>query len=645
MPASTNPPAGHYCVADALSCSDPSQPSTERGWQKKVRAERWFETGLAVRVNRTWFFPLALFPPSTQVLLRLAERTAGQDNAPARSPVWQRYDALTDEHKAACSARLAAVIATHALMGTGMTLVAAVATAAANAHVSSSTLRNWLAAVRGHNRADWLAALAPDYRATAQFAECHPDAWAALKSDYLRPGEPKFSACYRRMAAAAERQGWAPIPSEMSLRRRLAAEVPAAVITLARKGADKAKAIYPAQRRTRLKLKAMTLVNIDGHRFDVFVRRPDGKGTPCRPVLVGIQDIYSGKFVGWRLAETESRVSARLAIGDMVEKFGIPEHMILDNGRGFASKWITGGAPTRFRFKVRDDEPDGLLTQLGVTIHWATPYHGQAKPIERAWQDFCENIARHPFCAGAYTGPNPMAKPEDYGTRAIEWEAFKEFVEGQIAEHNARAGRRSETTKGRSFDDTFSASLAESDTIVRWATAEQRDLWLLMAEEITAQRGNGEIHLLGNRYWTPELVEHAGRKVHVRFDPDDLTRDIKVYDRKGRLLATAPTLGDVDFLDADAAQRQARLRGEFQKTQRKLRDLHVTMTPAELGSIYAPTATPDTTPQRPAVTRLATRGNTALKARPAAEENWTPEHEDGFGAVVDLLSQRTARRT
>jgi transposase InsO family protein len=630
-----------FSLDDAAAAGDPTMPGTARGWLKLATAEGWRDrAGRARREGKGWLYHVTLFPPSTQVRLVLAAQSTADETAPVRSPLWQRYDALSDTHKATCQQRLNAVTAAHRLIGTGMTLVAAVAIVAAEAGVSPSTLRNWLAAVRSHNRADWLAALAPDYRPTAQFAECHPAAWAALKSDYLRPGEPKFSACYRRMVGAAERQGWSPIPSEMSLRRRLEAEVPAGVITLSRKGTDKAKAIYPAQRRTRMNLRAMTLVNIDGHRFDVFVRK--GDGAPFRPTLVGIQDIYSGKFVGWRLDETESRISVRLAIGDMVEKFGIPEHMILDNGRGFASKWITGGAPNRFRFKVRDDEPHGLLTNLGVQIHWATPYHGQAKPIERAWQDFCENIARHPFCAGAYTGPNPLAKPEDYGTRAVEWDAFRQFVDGQIAEHNARTGRKSETAKGRSFDETFAASLALPDTIVRWPTVEQRDLWLLMAEQITAQRGNGEIHLLGNRYWAPGLVEHAGRKVHVRFDPDDLTRPLKVYDRQGRFLMQAALQGDADFLDADAAHLHARNRSEFMKTQRKLRDLHVAMKPEQLGELYAPTAKPEAAPQRPAVTRLATRGNTALK--PTTDTEWTPKHEDGFGAVVDLLSQRTARR-
>ncbi|QXN68013.1 transposase [Microcystis phage Mwe-Yong1] len=615
-------------------------PATARGWGKIAEAEGWRAVaGKARREGKGWVYHLTLFPASTQVRLLLAERAAAATDAPERAPLWERFDALPDHHKQACRDRLAAVTACHRLLDTGMTLVAAVALAASDAGVSCSTLRNWLALVRSHNRADWLAALAPDYRPTAQFAPCHPAAWAALKSDYLRPSAPGFSACYRRMVAAAAREGWSPIPSEMALRRRLAAEVPAAVATLARQGADKAKAIYPAQRRSRAQLRAMSVVNIDGHRFDVFVRKGDGQ--PFRPMLVAIQDVYSGKFLAWRLDESESRVPVRLAIGDMVERYGIPEHMVLDNGRSFASKWITGGTANRFRFKVRDDEPDGLLTQLGVQIHWALPFHGQAKPIERAFRDFCEDIARHPFCAGAYTGNSPLAKPEDYGRRAVEWQAFRQFVDAMIVEHNARPGRRSESAQGRSFDDTFAASLALPDTIVRWPTAEQRDLWLLMAEEITTKRGNGEIQLLGNRYWSPALVEWAGRKVHVRFDPDDLTRDVKVYDRKGRFLLTAELYGDADFLDAGAAQAHGRRLAEFQKTQRKLRDLHVTMKPEELGALYAPPAAPEAPVERPAVTRLATRGNAALK--PAPQSDWTPDHEDGFGAVVDLLAKRTAR--
>ncbi len=34
---------------------------------------------------------------------------------------------------------------------------------------------------------------------------------------------------------------------------------------------------------------------------------------------------------------------------------------------------------------VKADEQDGISTSLGIKVNWATPYHGQVKPIERAF--------------------------------------------------------------------------------------------------------------------------------------------------------------------------------------------------------------------------------------------------------------------
>ncbi|HOK71525.1 MAG TPA: hypothetical protein PLM83_08745, partial [Bacillota bacterium] len=34
-------------------------------------------------------------------------------------------------------------------------------------------------------------------------------------------------------------------------------------------------------------------------------------------------------------------------------------------------------------------------------VHWTTPYHGQSKPIERAWKTLCEEVSKHPKFAGA----------------------------------------------------------------------------------------------------------------------------------------------------------------------------------------------------------------------------------------------------
>ena len=162
---------------------------------------------------------------------------------------------------------------------------------------------------------------------------------------------------------------------------------------------------------------------------------------------------------------------------------------MLDNGRAFASKKITGQSRTRFRFKIREEDPEGLLTALGCNLHWTQPYSGQSKPIERAWKDITEEISRHPFCSGAYTGNKPDAKPENYGNRAIPLADMQRHVAEQIAIHNARTGRKAAACAGRSFDETFAASLADPANIVTRATAAQRALWLLASEVIRAQRG------------------------------------------------------------------------------------------------------------------------------------------------------------
>src|SRR3546814_346519 len=158
--------------------------------------------------------------------------------------------------------------------------------------------------------------------------------------------------------------------------------------------------MLPAQERTVAELHALELVNIDGHKVDVFVKWPDGR--IVRPIIIGIQDVYSRKFLSHRVSDTESVIPTRLAMADLFREFGIPKGCVLDNGRAFASKWITGGAKTRFRFKIKGEEPVGVRTGLGVRTHWTIPYRGQSKPIERAWRDFCDTIAKHPAFAGAY---------------------------------------------------------------------------------------------------------------------------------------------------------------------------------------------------------------------------------------------------
>ncbi len=61
--------------------------------------------------------------------------------------------------------------------------------------------------------------------------------------------------------------------------------------------------------------------------------------------------------MAWRIGLNESSTLVRLAFADLLKNHGVPQAVLLDNGRAFASKWLTGGAKNRFRFKIKAEEP------------------------------------------------------------------------------------------------------------------------------------------------------------------------------------------------------------------------------------------------------------------------------------------------
>lgn len=538
---------------------------------------------------------------------------AARKDAVNAAPDWAWFERLPDAAKAKARARLAALEAVAALAGRGATRVAAIQMVARQQGVGAASLYRWAELVNGVARADWLPALAPRHAGGRAGAEMPEEAWSALKADYLRASRPAFTDCYRRLESIAAAEGW-QIPSERTLLRRMLA-IPEPQRVLLRDGVEALRRMFPAQQRDRSGFHALEAVNADGHRWDVFVRWPDG--TVARPEMVAFQDLYSGKILSWRVDQAPSWHGVRLAFGDLVERYGIPSLCWLDNGREFAAKRITGGQPNRYRFKLREEEPEGLLTALGVAVRWTSPYHGQAKPIERAFRDLAGAVAKHPAFEGAYTGPNPQAKPANYGSRAVPLETFLRVVGEGIAEHNARPGRRSATCAGRSFDATFAASYAEAP--IRRATAEQRRLWLLAADLVRVSRQDGTVRLYGNRYWSEALLAHRGAAVTVRFDPEALAEPVHVYAADGRYLGSAECLEAAGFSDVAAAQDQARRWKQFLRATRTAAELQDRMDLAQLARRLP--AAEAAEPPEARVVRPLFRGAAALKPEAEAAED------------------------
>ncbi len=582
-------------------------------------------------------FHYSLLPEAARLKLVLQHQqvaeTADRQAGMTREELSAWFARQPDAKKQIAYDRASALDVVQDLVTSGMRKGDAMKAVAAERGIGVSTLYLWEGWTHGVARCDRAAYLASRHTGTVSRTDCASDAWEFLKADYLRLERPNFSDCYRRLERAAKERGWT-IPSARTLQRRIE-ELPEGMRVLAREGVEALKRLYPAQRRDRGVFHALEAVNADGHKWDVFVRWPDGY--VGRPVMVAFQDLYSGAILSWRVDRSENKEAVRLAFGDLIEAFGIPDYCWLDNGRNFASKWLTGGTRNRYRFKIKDDEPVGIMTQLGVQVHWTTPYAGQSKPIERAFRDFAGGTAKHPRFAGAWTGNNPMAKPENYASTAVPLDVFLATLDEEIAAHNARPARKSAVCAGqRSFHEAFTDSYQQS--LIRKATAEQRRLWLLAAEALTASRTNGEIAIEGNRFWGEFLTGHRGQKLTVRFDPQALHAAVYVYRLDGAYLGTAQCIEAAGFADVDAAREHARRRGDYMKAQRALLKAELSLSMRDVAAMLAPPDTPAAAPETKVVRLL--HGNAALQPIPTTDDEENPRE----AAMLDAVARMNAAR-
>lgn len=629
-------------------------PGTERGIRKMAERDQW-----AARKRdhgKGYLYPAAALPAETQAALLLRERPElaappkqRREHAPAGTAqiqsAWQRYEAVPQHLKDEAQRRLRALQAVEQLVAEGRALMDARQLVAAQLQregvrgASVPTLCRWAALVDGVEKQHRMALLVPSYAGRTATVEIPVEAWDVFKADYLRPEAPTATSCYDRLQRIARVNGWG-LPSLRTFERRIKQELGRGVLIMARKGMEAFDKTFPRQERDRSIFTAVEAVNADGHKFDVFARWPDG--TVARPIMIGVQDLYSGKLLGYRIADTESADLARFAFRDVVANYGIPEKVWLDNGRGFASKMLTGGTANRFRFKVRPDDPVGILTGLGCEIHWATPYHGQAKPIERAWRDLCDRVAKHPAFAGAYTGNKPDAKPENYGSKAVPLDEFVRVLNEEIAAHNARPNRQTRVCGGRmSFDEAFKASYAQST--VRRATAEQLRQLLLAADTVTSDARDGSVRLSGNRYWCEAIAAHAGQKLLLRFDPEHLQESVEVYTLAGVHLGTAGCIAAVGFADTSAAREHARAKKQYRRAAKQQLDAERRMDAAQVAA-QLPGPAPEELPPAGVIAPMFGRRKTVAVEQAQAAPLARTGTDDNETAFADLMERMAAER-
>jgi uncharacterized protein YoaH (UPF0181 family) len=471
------------------------------------------------------------------------------------------------------------------------------------------SVRNWNKKTQSVHRSDLAAVLITHCYSSVSEAEFTPEAWETFKKDFLRRRHPSISSCYRRLQAAAAVNGWT-IPTKKTVENWIKRKINPMVVKCRREGMEAVEKCFPAMKRDKEMFDVLQAVNGDG--FALGIWADFGNGTIAKPIIWSWQDIRSSKVLVWRMDISENRELVRLATLDLISEWGVPELLYLDNTRAATSKQISGGLPNRYRFKVKDDDPLGIMPLLGITLKYTLPGHGQSKPVERI------------HGIGGYLDFDSLPVFEGRGTKSrpvpiAEVEAlFKDFVN----EINARPDRRGDAVQGKSFNQVFNELYP--DAIITKSSEKQRKYCLCVAEVVTVSLTDASITLKAgksdigsNRYWNDALTGYMGQKVTVRFDPANMHSGVYVETIKGEEICFAEPTSKGGFKDADAAREHARNKGHFKK--------HIRLAAEAEGRMSADTARqymiapPE--PEKPAaakVTRIAATVPSKAKQAPAA---------------------------
>jgi hypothetical protein len=174
---------------------------------------------------------------------------------------------------------------------------------------------------------------------------------------------------------------------------------------------------------------------------------------------------------------------------------------------------------------------------LGIRVSWATPAHGQTKPIERLFGTLARQVETRPEFRKAYQGNNPIARPEEFDAdHAVPVEALRDAYREEVT-HYHHAPHRGDAMNGRTPLQVYDALTREPGFAPKRLTERQYRMCLLSAVAVTLRR-DGSFTVLGHAYWSEKTaaIQPKGRGYFALYDPQNLSEPVFLY-RKNKLIA------------------------------------------------------------------------------------------------------------
>ena len=346
-----------------------------------------------------------------------------------------------------------------------------------------------------------------------------PEKYSKLfDSLYLQQTKPTIESCFREVQLQANING--DFLPGIKAFRNYVKNMDQALLIRAREGKkafdDKC---MPYIERDYSKLHPNQFWVSDHHLWDIFVRVPDGKGSWKleRPWGSYWMDMRTRKMMS-SIIRTESPNSdvVLCSFGLGVEHFGIPNGVRLDNGKDYKARDMF--YPEGHYIVSEEDKKkifNSLAANLQIEVTYAIPYNAKAKPIERVFNTFEEQLGKkYP----SYAGSNAKKRPEDLkDLNIMDVITLEEF----IVQHNQyvyeiynNSGHSGDAMYGKSPNQVY----ADEPFTIRRASKEVLFFSLMRVKGQRTVQRNG-ITFKGIHFYNDNCINYIGQKVTARYDP------------------------------------------------------------------------------------------------------------------------------
>lgn len=340
-----------------------------------------------------------------------------------------------------------------------------------------------------------------------------------FKNLYLKEGAPSLYSCWQQTQGYAIRNGIESItkfPSHHSFRRRLEKEIPKQAIYLSRYGQSAWNRKYSNYIERDYSCITCGKVWVSDH-AQIDIACVTDSGSIVFPWVTAWRDFKSSKWLGWLLQSGHPNSDHIFqTFYYAAESFGLPSDVIIDNGKDYRCRDFAGGRKS-LKIDTNQVKATSMLAELNIKVHFAQPYNGQTKPIERDFLKIKELLSKH---AVGYRGGNVIERPEKLKEeikkgKVMPFDEFKELFDDFVINILNKKPSQGKVLKGLSPDELFNQEFTEKIT----PSKDALKLFCMRTSRIFRIGRNGiKDNEFGITYWAEWMSARTELKVYLRRD-------------------------------------------------------------------------------------------------------------------------------